>query len=156
MADDFPLPLEGGCRCGRLRYRVTAAPRFIFACHCTDCQRMSASAFALGMVVEEAGFTIESAPHRWTKTGSSGKPSHQFTCPDCAGWTHTMPEAVPGMVILRPMTLDDRSWVRPITQIYTKSALPWALMPVQFSYAEEFDDPAPLTKAFAIGGIRPR
>ena len=25
----FPLPLDGGCRCGAIRYRVTGVPAFI-------------------------------------------------------------------------------------------------------------------------------
>ena len=38
---------EGGCRCGRVRLRVEAPPLITMACHCTGCQRMSASAFSL-------------------------------------------------------------------------------------------------------------
>ena len=153
----FPLPLEGGCRCGRIRYRVTAAPLFTFACHCTDCQQLTSSAFSLGMAVPDTGFALRDGdgPGCWTKTGSSGKQSHQYTCPACAGWTHTRADSVPGIIIVRPMTLDDHAWVRPVAQIFTRSALPWALMPVQFSYETEFDDPTPLEQAFAIGGIRP-
>jgi len=61
---DFPLPLEGGCFCGQIRYRVTAAPRFAMACHCTDCQQMSASAFSLGLVVPREGFALAGAEPR--------------------------------------------------------------------------------------------
>jgi hypothetical protein len=151
----FPLPLTGSCRCGRLRTTVTAEPRFIFACHCRDCQQLTSSAFSLGLVVDKASFTIEGGPHVWTKTADSGRQSHQFTCPDCTGWTHTVAESTPDIVIVRPTTLHDHRWVRPVAQIFTRSALPWALMPVQFSFTEGFTDPAPLTLAFAAGGIRP-
>lgn len=40
---DWQLPWTGGCRCGRVRIRITAPPMLTTACHCTDCQRMSAS-----------------------------------------------------------------------------------------------------------------
>ena len=40
------LPQTGGCQCGALRYEVTQAPHMIYACHCTDCQRMTSSAFS--------------------------------------------------------------------------------------------------------------
>jgi hypothetical protein len=155
--EDFPLPLEGGCRCGRIRYRVTAAPSFIFACHCSDCQQLASSAFSLGMAVPDAGFELRDgdAPRCWAKTASSGRESRQYTCPTCAGWTHTRTDSTPGITIVRPTTLDDHAWVRPVGQIFTRSALPWALMPVQFSYETEFEDPSPLQRAFAIGGIRP-
>jgi hypothetical protein len=155
LHEGFPLPLDGACRCGRITYRMTQVPKFSFACHCTDCQVFSASAFSMALAVADAGFELTGEPHVWTKTGSSGKPSHNYTCPDCATWTHTRPESAPGLTIVRPSTLADHSWFRPVGQIFTRSALAWALMPVQFSYATEFESPEPLEQAFAIGGIRP-
>jgi hypothetical protein len=59
------------------------------------------------------------------------------------------------VTIVRPTSLDDHTWVRPVAQIFTRSALPWALMPVQFSYETEFKDTTPLEQAFTIGAIRP-
>ncbi|TLU71407.1 GFA family protein [Lichenicoccus roseus] len=152
---DFPVPLQGQCRCGVLTYRITSAPKFSFACHCTDCQQLTSSAFSMGLAVDKASFELKGEPHRWSKVGSSGKESHQFTCPFCTGWTHTETESHPGVVVVRPSTLDDHRWFRPIAQLYTRSAYPWALMPVQFSFETEFEDPAPLAEAFAAGGIRP-
>ena len=155
MHQGFPLPLGGGCRCGRIRYRVTAEPRFLFACHCTDCQQMTASAFSLGMAVPAEGFVPEGELHCWEKRADSGGWSRAYRCPDCAVWTHTLTEKAPAFAIVRPITLDDHGWVRPVAQIFTRSALPWALMPVQFTYETEFKDTTPLEQAFALGGIRP-
>ncbi len=153
--DEWALPLKGACRCGRISYKVTAAPKFIFACHCSDCQQLTSSAFSMGMAVDESAFDLEGTPHVWVKKADSGKQSRQFTCPDCAGWTHTIAEAHPGIVVVRPITLSEHQWVRPIAQVFTRSALPWALLPVQFSFEQAFPDPAPLEQAFAAGGIRP-
>ncbi len=152
---DAQLPLAGQCRCGRIRYHVSQPPKFVFACHCTDCQQFSSSAFSLGMAVAETAFTMEGDPRCWEKTGESGGWSRQFTCSNCAGWTHTIANAAKGMVIVRPSTLQNHGWVRPVAQIYTRSALPWALLPVAFSFAEEFEDPAPLGRAFKDTNIFP-
>ncbi len=151
----FPSALEGHCRCGTITYRVTKPPRFSFACHCTDCQQLTSSAFSMLLAVDKDGFKLSGTPHVWSKTGSSGKQSRQYTCPICAGWTHTEVDSAPKLLIVRPSTLEDHAWFRPVAQIYTRSAYPWALMPVQFSFETEFDDPAPLEQAFAAGGIRP-
>ena len=32
--DDRKLPREGGCRCGQVRFKVTAPPLLTMACHC--------------------------------------------------------------------------------------------------------------------------
>src|SRR5439155_7686682 len=43
---------EGGCACGAVRYRLTAEPLIVHACHCRDCQRLSGGAFALNIWIE--------------------------------------------------------------------------------------------------------
>ena len=152
--DQFPLPLQGQCRCGQLRYRVSQAPLFSYACHCTDCQQLTASAFSLGLAVPAGGFTTEGETHASEKTADSGGWSRRFTCPTCAVWTHTRTEHAPDIAIVRPGTLQDHGWFRPVAQLFTRSAYPWALMPLQLSYEAEFPDPAALRHAFAAA-IRP-
>jgi len=153
----FDLPLAGGCFCGRVRYRVTAPPLFAMACHCTDCQQMTASAFSLGLVVPREGFAVEvgAEPRAIVKQGTSGATSTRHVCPVCATWTHTETTGSPEVTVVRPSSLDDRAWVRPVAQIWTRSAHPWALMPLPFSFDREFDDPAPIAQVFAASDIRP-
>jgi hypothetical protein len=50
------LPQTGGCQCGRIRYEITEEPQSVVTCHCLDCQRLTGSAFSLGIVVPEKGF----------------------------------------------------------------------------------------------------
>jgi hypothetical protein len=50
------LPIEGGCRCGRVRYRLTEQPWLEAACHCRGCRRMTASAFSTTLVVPEGRY----------------------------------------------------------------------------------------------------
>ncbi len=155
-APNFPTHMDGGCRCGQVRYRIAGAPRFSFACHCHDCQQFSASAFSMGLVIDDGQFELMTGTLRtWSKIGSSGKPSVNSTCPVCGTWIHTRPQSQPGVTVLRPTSLDVHGWVRPVAQLFTRSALPWALLPVQFSYDTEFSDPEPIAKAFALGGISP-
>lgn len=52
-----PYPLEGGCSCGLIRYRLEARPLIVHCCHCTACQRESGSAFAINLMVESSKVT---------------------------------------------------------------------------------------------------
>ena len=52
------LPQTGGCQCGKIRYEINEAPTLVYTCHCRDCQRLTSSAFSLGIVVAEAGFRL--------------------------------------------------------------------------------------------------
>lgn len=56
------LPWEGGCRCGQVRLKVSARPLLAMACHCTGCQRMSASAFSLSVAIPTDGFAVTQGP----------------------------------------------------------------------------------------------
>ena len=55
---DWKLPWEGGCRCGEVRFRVSAPPLLTAACHCTGCQRMSSSAYSLSAAIPSDGFEV--------------------------------------------------------------------------------------------------
>ena len=56
MADPT-LPVSGGCRCGKVRFTIAAPALLTMACHCTGCQRMSASAYSLSIAVPTPGFS---------------------------------------------------------------------------------------------------
>lgn len=52
--------LTGGCECGAVRYTVNPSVRFQpYACHCSDCQTRSGSAFGLQLLVMSADLCIE-------------------------------------------------------------------------------------------------
>lgn len=62
MADFAPpspfVPLEGGCACGKVRYRLEVLPFAVHACHCRDCQKESGSAYQLNYGVETDKITF--------------------------------------------------------------------------------------------------
>ena len=65
---------EGQCQCGAIRYRVAGKVSTLFACHCTECQRQSGSAFGMALwikrpVVDISGGTVK----EWIRTMPSGK-----------------------------------------------------------------------------------
>jgi len=57
-----PLPLTGGCTCEAVRFEITALPLLVYACHCTECQRWSGSAFSLSMPVKADSFSVTGVP----------------------------------------------------------------------------------------------
>ena len=46
------FPLEGGCDCKAVRYRMETRPLFVNCCHCRWCQRESGASFALNAMIE--------------------------------------------------------------------------------------------------------
>ncbi len=52
MLHGNPFPIEGGCDCKAVRYRMESAPLFVHCCHCRWCQRESGASFALNAMIE--------------------------------------------------------------------------------------------------------
>jgi hypothetical protein len=125
------LPWEGGCRCGQVRLRIGAPPIITMACHCTGCQRMSASAFSLSAAIPSEGFAvIQGEP---VIGGLHGASRHSF-CPYCMSWMFTRPEGIDAFVNLRPTMLDDSRWFTPFIETWTSEKLPWASTPAVHSF----------------------
>lgn len=152
--EDWKLPWDGGCRCGQVRIRVTKPPLLASACHCTGCQRMSASAFSLTLTVPANGFEVtEGEP---AIGGLHGAEAHHFHCPHCKSWLFTRAEGMDWFVNVRPSTLDEHGWFVPFIEVWTREKLAWASTPAKHSYETqpEFDEYEGLIKAFA-GQPRP-
>jgi hypothetical protein len=125
------LPWEGGCRCGEVRFRVTAPPLLTTACHCTGCQRMTASAFSLSAAIPSAGFEVTRGDP--VIGGLHGADRHYY-CPRCMSWMFTRAAGLDWFVNLRPTLLDDAAWFRPFVETWTREKLPWATTPAAHSF----------------------
>ncbi len=153
MTDAWKLPWEGGCLCGGVRFRITAAPLLSMACHCAGCQKLTASAFALTVVVPKDGFApTKGAP----EVGGLHREARHLFCPYCKNWVFTEPSDLP-MVNVRATMLDDHAWFAPYVELYTAEKLAWATTPAKHSYATypAPDGYGPLVEAFAREGARP-
>jgi hypothetical protein len=124
------LPLTGGCPCEGLRFEVTAMPLLVYACHCTECQRWSGSAFSMSMPVASLSFRmVTGEPKPFRRIGTSGVVSTYWFCGNCGGRAYGQRDVRPDVVVLRAGTLDDTSWLRPIAHVYLRSAQAWERVP---------------------------
>ena len=122
--------LEGGCACGAVRYRLKSGPMFVNCCHCQDCQRQLGSAFVINAMIETDRIEVlsgEIAPT--TLPTDSGRPHDVHRCTACGTtlWSDYGRRRV--MSFLRATTLDDRDALRPDAHIFTRSKLPWVILP---------------------------
>ena len=120
------FPQEGGCLCGAVRYRLMAAPLAVYNCHCRDCQRATGSLHGMSMPVRVEDFVrLSGETSVYEKPADSGRVVRMLHCTCCGTNVWNEPEA-PGLVIVKPGTLDDFSWAQPVGNIWTASASPRA------------------------------
>jgi hypothetical protein len=133
--DDFApsrptLPLTGGCPCGAIRYEIEVYPLLLYACHCTNCQRQTGSAFAMNMPVSTEAFRIlQGTPKAWRRLSPSGVEVASWFCGDCGGRLYGKRASRPAATNVRAGTLDDTSWLEPAAHIFRRSAQKWMRLP---------------------------
>lgn len=120
------FPVEGGCQCGALRYRLKAPPLGIYACHCKDCQRFSGTTHTMSMVMQAGDAELISGVLAgFDKTADSGRTVRMLGCAQCGTKIWNEPLASPALLIVKPGTLDDMGWARPVGNIWTVRRQPW-------------------------------
>ena len=145
----WSLPMHGGCRCGKVRFTITAAPLLTMICHCTGCQRMTGSAYSTSLAVPGPGFAVTEGGT--VIGGLHGEQIHHHHCDWCKSWVFTRIEPDMGFVNVRATMLDDPSWFTPFVETYASEAFPWAVVGAPHSFARfpEMDAYPPLVAEFA-------
>jgi hypothetical protein len=123
------MKVTGRCHCGAVSFEAEVDPGQVRLCHCTDCQKLTGTAFRSNVATLPGTFVLKSGtPKTYLKTAESGnKRAHAF-CPDCGTPIYAAaPDPNPSTVGLRVGSLDQRAELRPSRQIWVRSALPWAM-----------------------------
>ena len=151
---DWKLPWTARCRCDRVQMRVSAPPVVTMACHCIGCQRMTASAFSLSILLPVAGFEVTQGEP--VIGGLHGATRH-YHCPHCKSWLFTRPEGMDAFVNLRATMLDDHGWFRPFVETCTSEGLPWARTGARHSFPSipAMEVYGPIVTEFAEDGAHP-
>lgn len=133
MGDNHSFPIEGGCDCRAVRYRMETAPLIVHCCHCRWCQRESGASFALNAMIEADRVVHLGEPPELVHTPSeSGRGQVIARCPSCkvAVWSNYS-GAGPSFRFVRVGTLDDPDRLPPDIHIFTASKQPWVILPAE-------------------------
>ena len=143
-------PYLGGCQCGRIRYEIRAEPLTLYACHCTECQKQSSSAFGMSMPVpQDAVVILQGQSKQWRRVGASGREVTCLFCGDCGTRLFHHPTRNPKIINIKPGTLDDTSGLKPVGNLWTRSAQPWVVLSEQMlNYEGQPNDFSQLFECF--------
>mgnify|MGYP003390578485 CR=1 FL=1 len=130
--------LTGGCLCGAVRYTLADGFRFLpYACHCTDCQSRTGSAFSEHMLFARADLTITGELDSGDYTQPSGAQSSIWGCAICKTRIFAENDKRPGFASLRCGTLDNSAAVVPAAHIWVSSKQPWIQIPIDAKSMEQ-------------------
>jgi hypothetical protein len=124
------MKVTGQCHCGQITYEAEIDPSQIRVCHCSDCQRLTGTAFRTTVPSLPGTFVLKGGqPKFYIKTAESGNRRAHGFCPNCGSPVFAAaPGPNPPSYGLRVGALDQRAELpAPRRQIWCRSALPWSM-----------------------------
>ncbi len=145
---------EGGCACGAVRYGLASEPLFVHCCHCLDCQRQTGSAFVVNVLIEADRVEVQGdapEPVDARRDDGSVQRIHRYrTCRVAVFSEYGRPE----ILFVRGGTLDRPATVAPDVHIYTRSKVPWVVLPGDVPAFEAYYDSKTLWPAESLARLR--
>jgi hypothetical protein len=121
------MKVDGSCHCGHIAFEADVDPATAGICHCTDCQKMSGTAFRTGVTTLPDAFKLTSGTLKtYVKTAESGNKRAQTFCPECGTQIYSSNIGEGSKTYrLRLGVLRQRAELAPKRQIWFRSAQPW-------------------------------
>ena len=134
------MKVDGSCHCGAIAFEAEIDPDRVRICHCTDCQKLSGTAFRVVAPCDEADFRLlRGTPTIYVKTAESGRRRQQAFCGACGSPLYASSDEAPGgrKIGLRAGVLSQFSALVPKRQFFARSAVAW--LPVLPGHVEMGD-----------------
>jgi len=120
-----PTPITGGCQCGACRYRIEGRRPPVYACHCRECQKQSASAFGMSMPVARSALLLTGETRCHSRSTDSGSRSDCHFCPQCGSRLYHQSYRNPDYVTVKAGTLDRTDELVAVAHIWVSRKQPW-------------------------------
>ena len=116
------LPIDGGCLCGGMRYRISAEPSHADYCHCRMCQRATGAPVVPWLTVAREGFAWTAGEPAVYRSSASAE---RLFCPACGTQLAFRDLADPLALDVTVASLDEPAAVPPSHHIWTSSRIAW-------------------------------
>jgi hypothetical protein len=142
------MTLEGGCRCGAVRYTIALdeLPP-VYCCHCLSCQSSSGSAFSQQAIIRESSLSSSGALLDYRFERADGSSGHHRLCPTCFTRLWSTSSSRAAIALLRAGTLDRSMEIVPRAHIWTKRKQPWLVLGREVPQWPENAPPGELLRA---------
>jgi hypothetical protein len=115
---------DGSCFCGKVRYRVAGPLGVMSNCHCTDCRKSHAAAFATYIDAPRKDFAfLQGEDHLATFEAPSG--TKRSFCRTCGSIVVCFVDSDPKTIEIAAATLDTPFDKRPEYHIFVRSKVAW-------------------------------
>lgn len=100
-----------------------------YACHCTDCQKRTGSAFSMGCIYATTSLSLEGELTEWTRTSDDGNSNTRYSCAACGNIIYGVSTFAPELIKLQPGTMESARSIAVDAHIWLRSAYEWLAIP---------------------------
>ena len=93
------MAIQGGCRCGAVRYTVATEPIATRVCWCRDCQYFAAGSATVNVIFPTPAVTVTGPLRTYTSTADSGNEMSRAFCERCGTPVTSASNARPPMPV---------------------------------------------------------
>jgi hypothetical protein len=122
---------EGGCFCGKVRYRTQGAPKRVSACACRWCQKRTGSALGVSVYFDKSAVTfLERATKTYRLVSDAGRWIETEFCENCGTTVSWTLEFLPDFRGIAGGTFDQPTfWYDLERFVFARTKPPWLTIP---------------------------
>jgi hypothetical protein len=128
----MPYPLEGGCLCGAVRYRISEPALSAGICHCRTCRRASGAQSVAWATIPSGGFAVTRGEPARHASSPGVERRHCAACGTSLTW-----QGEPGTIDVTLASLDDPEALPPGAEIWLSHRLTWEPVAAGLPHREE-------------------
>jgi len=118
------------CACGKLRVNVVGEPAFVGICNCTQCQRRTGAAFAVGAFFPKRQISAIEGTHKaFPRSSDAGRNLEYHFCPECGSTVFWNLDAAPELTAVAVGCFTDPTFPAPTRAIWAEHKLQWVEFP---------------------------
>lgn len=121
------ININGSCHCGEVEFEAVVDANKVMLCHCTDCQKLSGTAFRSVVISAPNGLTFTKGKTKeYIKIAESGNERAQGFCQNCGSAIYATSVDTENRVYgIRVGCVEQRNELTPKCQIWGHSSVPW-------------------------------
>jgi len=119
------------CACGQLRLKAFGEPARVGICNCTQCQKRTGAAFAVGAFFAKRQIAaIEGAHKAFKRSSDAGRNLEYHFCPECGSTVFWHLDMAPELTGVAVGCFTDPAFPAPTRAIWAAHKLQWVEFPV--------------------------
>jgi hypothetical protein len=127
---------DASCLCGGIQLRYSGQVGPANYCHCSDCRKVTGSAFNIGVRVDRKDLAVDARTElkSYRSVNDQGRPIERYFCGTCGSPIYTLHPTMAEFAWVKAGIIHQAEVVQPAFEIWTQDRVKWGAVNVPQSY----------------------